>query len=169
MASGTLGVISDTHYSGPASFLPFDAIRSCFEEVDIILHAGDIVTEGLLSLLGTIAPVEAVYGNMDPSGITGRLPEKKVVIFAGKRIGMVHGTALLPPEDKPSYYFPGEKLDAFVFGHTHQSFSEHRNGILLFNPGSPVKPRNLSLPSVGIIRLSGDLLEGIVLSLRRDV
>jgi len=54
-----LGVISDTHgYINPKVF-------PIFEGVGQILHAGDIGSEDIITTLETIAPVQAIHGNID--------------------------------------------------------------------------------------------------------
>jgi len=59
-----IGVISDTHIPLSANKIP-DEIFKHFEGVDLILHAGDLIKLSVLDELRKIAPVEAVYGNMD--------------------------------------------------------------------------------------------------------
>jgi putative phosphoesterase len=54
-----LGVISDTH--GKLRPQVFDV----FAEVDHILHGGDVGPADVLTELEALAPVTAVYGNMD--------------------------------------------------------------------------------------------------------
>ena len=54
-----VGVISDTH-----GFLD-SRIRTIFQRVDHILHAGDIGPTSLISQMETLAPVTAVTGNTD--------------------------------------------------------------------------------------------------------
>ena len=52
-----IGVISDTHsYINPKVF-------PAFEGVELILHAGDIGSEDIITSLETLAPVKAIHGN----------------------------------------------------------------------------------------------------------
>ena len=55
-----IGLISDTHG------LVRPEVFAALEGVELILHAGD-VGDGVLDELATIAPIEAVYGNTDPT------------------------------------------------------------------------------------------------------
>jgi putative phosphoesterase len=153
-----LGIISDTHYPASRAHFPFDKIRQQFAGVTRILHAGDSTEQEVLDMLGTIAPVDAVCGNMDEAGLG--LPETLILSFGRIRIGMVHGAVPFPrPQDIMRYYFHQEKIDIFVFGHTHRPFNESAGGVRYFNPGSPAKPAFSCRPSVGLLTVSD---EGLV-------
>ncbi|HEY2895776.1 MAG TPA: metallophosphoesterase family protein, partial [Gemmatimonadaceae bacterium] len=54
-----VGLISDTHGLLRAG------VHEAFAGVDLIFHAGDVGGDDILNELSLIAPVEAVYGNMD--------------------------------------------------------------------------------------------------------
>lgn len=68
-----IGVISDTHVPVRARALPGEVLR-IFAGVDLILHAGDLVTLDVLDELRAIAPVFAVRGNVDHPEVQERLP-----------------------------------------------------------------------------------------------
>lgn len=53
-----IGVISDTHVPSRAHRVP-DAVLRHFEDVELIVHAGDLSTLGVLDQLAAYAPVEA--------------------------------------------------------------------------------------------------------------
>src|SRR5688500_7002692 len=80
-----IGVISDTH-----SY--FDhSVSAHFAGVDHIIHAGDIGTEAVITQLKALAPVTAVTGNVDWSGmlaLTYKTTEQ--LEFAGFRIYVTH-------------------------------------------------------------------------------
>lgn len=59
-----VGLIADTHIPYRRRYLPLAALKA-LEGVDLILHTGDINVLQVLSLLSTIAPVEAVASNGD--------------------------------------------------------------------------------------------------------
>ena len=61
-----LGIISDTH--GLLRPQVFDL----FKEVDHILHGGDVGKPEILTDLETLAPVTAVYGNVDDRELRSR-------------------------------------------------------------------------------------------------
>lgn len=128
-----LGVISDTHVRS-FSELPQNLVKT-LSTVDLIIHAGDIITMDVIKGLETLAPVRAVYGNMDYPEIRVALPEKQVFKIGGRKIGVVHGRgspAIL--ELNAPQLFSG--VDVIVFGHTHITYNKVINGVLLFNPGS---------------------------------
>ncbi len=85
-----VGVLSDTHVPTIMKALP-PIIFDIFRDVDLILHAGDIVEMSVLEELGAIAPVEAVAGNMDDSEAQGKLPYKKVITLGRYKAGIIHG------------------------------------------------------------------------------
>src|SRR3954468_15866966 len=62
-----IGVVSDTHG------LIRNSLFGVLAGVSQILHAGDVGGREVLAALGAIAPVQAVYGNVDP--IDGLLAE----------------------------------------------------------------------------------------------
>ena len=157
MKETKIGVISDTHYSNRLNQnLPIEKIKQAFKQATLIIHAGDITNICLLDILGEIAPVEAVCGNMDDAGIGSVLQRKKIIDIDGISVGIMHGFGSHEGfPGKISKFFEGDKLDAIVFGHTHTPFNEVINGILYFNPGSPVKPALPYPPSVGLLTITG--------------
>ncbi len=175
-----LGLISDTHMPGAAlddsRELPKQVIKA-FENVEMILHVGDIYAASCLDWLEQhIAPVCAV--EFAAAGLIKddpRVEEKRVLELEGHRIGMVHDFHAqgLPEEPiegaiekyrarngdlsvkKISEEFFGSPVDIVIFGHTHDRMIEEHNGILLVNPGSPVLPRQTrKLGTVGILEIS---------------
>ena len=85
-----VGVLSDTHIPGKATTLPRRAV-DILASSDAIIHAGDYVDDSVIIELEALAPFHGVCGNMDPSEIKRRLPEKRVVELAGFSIGIMHG------------------------------------------------------------------------------
>ncbi len=71
-------------------YLPAE-IFTAFAGVDMILHAGDIMEWSVIRELSTLAPVEAVYGNMDYPEIRQRLAGRRIIEMGGMRIGLIHG------------------------------------------------------------------------------
>ena len=63
-----IGLLSDTH----GHYDP--RIASLFGEVDEIWHAGDVGDYEVILQLNMIAPVVAVYGNIDGTPIRSRYP-----------------------------------------------------------------------------------------------
>ncbi|MBD3271692.1 MAG: YfcE family phosphodiesterase [Elusimicrobia bacterium] len=146
-----LGVISDTHaYNGGA--LSSD-IKKIFEGADGIIHAGDLTDYPILQELEHIATVWAVYGNMDTDQLKKELPERRIIEWEGKRIGVIHGAKLTRGDPRDILpVFVGDQIDCLIFGHSHQPFNQIIKGILCFNPGSPAGLYDYS-PSIGTLRI----------------
>ena len=151
-----IGIISDTH----GGLCP-DVFRH-FEGVDAILHAGDIGTEEVLWELETIAPVYAVRGNVDFFQAAKKLPRKRIETFESVRFGLIHGD-LFPRADLPERllpYFAGDRVQAIVFGHTHEKYIRRVGSIYLLNPGASNPRQVKSCYSVLIVEVdSGKIVK----------
>ncbi|WP_405293998.1 metallophosphoesterase [Methanobrevibacter sp.] len=135
-----IGLISDTHIPDRARILPQKVIDA-FNDVELILHAGDLTSLKVIDELEEIAPVMAVQGNMDrANGID--LPKAKIIEIEDLKIGVIHGE-VYPRADSDQLVYLAKELnvDILVSGHSHQPKIEQKDGILLLNPGSPVVPR----------------------------
>ena len=58
-----IGLISDTHIPDRAKELPQNVLDA-FNDVDMIIHAGDLTSLDVIEKLEETAPVMAVQGNM---------------------------------------------------------------------------------------------------------
>jgi len=141
-----IGVISDTH-----NFLD-PKIPELFAGVDHILHAGDIGQARLILELEQIAPVTAVLGNTDDSGLHYRLTE--IVELADRKF-LIHHIVDPHAPDETLQRLLHQKPAVVVFGHTHKQFSETINSILFFNPGYAGKSRFGMPRSVAILDVTG--------------
>jgi phosphoesterase, MJ0936 family len=135
--------------------------------VDQILHAGDIVCAELLDALGSIAPVQAVVGNMDSEELHMRLPERHVMQLAGHAIGLIHGWGApgdLPRKVVERFIDSGGKpeVEVVVFGHSHQPLNEKRQGVLLLNPGSPTDRHFAPYHSMAFLDLGTEVHSEII-------
>ena len=156
-----IGVISDTHLN-----LVSREFVQIFEEyladADMILHAGDIVSEKVVDFLAD-RNVHAVYGNMDPFEVQRRLPGKTIVEAGSYRIGLIHGwgpSAGL--EDRIADEFTD--VDAVVYGHSHMAANHLRDGVLYFNPGTATGYSSSGIHSIGVLEL-GDTISGRIIPL----
>lgn len=169
-----IGLISDTHMS--SGKLP-QAIVNTFQDVDLILHAGDLVAQNMIRLLERIAPVTAVHGNMDMAGVKLNLPSKGVIEVEGHRIGLIHGhrvphpnRVLSPPIDLETIHdyllseFQGEEIDCIVYGHTHQAHVETYREVLFINPGSATRGKG-GHSTVGLLTINQDQIRGEIIPL----
>jgi putative phosphoesterase len=141
-----VGVISDTHG------LVRPGVAAAFADVSLILHAGDVGGPKVLAALAALAPVEAVFGNVDdvhdPS-----LARERVVTIAGLAIHVSHGHELGSPtaERMLAQY----RADVVIFGHTHKAVVvREAGGRLACNPGA-AGPRRFNLrPSVARLTIT---------------
>lgn len=146
-----IGVISDTHIPSVTDKLP-DKIVEIFSGVDLILHAGDAVSNSVHDYLGLIADEIAVCGNMDHLDVCSALPAKRIVEVGRFRIGLTHGFGAPGPlVDWVRKQFEGEHVDAIVFGHSHHPMNEVVDGVLMFNPGTATDRRFSRELTVGIL------------------
>jgi len=169
-----VGLISDTHLS--SGVMP-QAIVDAFQGVDLILHAGDVVTLPMLRHLEAIAPVSAVQGNMDMPGVRLNLPVKTVIEAEGYQIGLIHGhgvpnpnQVLAPPLNLPAMHnyllseFQDEEVDCIVYGHTHQAHLESYQGVLIINPGSATRGKD-GQATVGTLTVGREGIRGEIIQL----
>lgn len=157
-----IGVLSDTHIPSRARKLPGILLNRFKEEkVDIIIHAGDIVGKRILDQLAEIAPVRAVFGNVDPPEMRKFLTERLELELVGYKIGITHGHNLRGHiMDKLSYIFPESNI--IIFGHTHYPCNKKINNQLYFNPGSPTDRRLQPHHSFGLIELDDKIKSKII-------
>lgn len=141
-----IGVLSDTH----GRLRP--TVLTEFAGVDHILHAGDVGNAGILVELQTVAPVTAVFGNVDSFDIRAQLPEVAELDAEGRRIAVVHGHQLGSPTPlglRSSH----PRADVVVFGHTHQPTLEWLDDRLFLNPGAAGPPRFNLKPSIALLEI----------------
>ncbi|MFQ5603868.1 MAG: metallophosphoesterase family protein [bacterium] len=155
-----IGVISDTHgFIHPKVF-------SIFDGVEQILHAGDIGSEDIVTSLETLAPVQAVYGNIDSFPLTSRYPEILTLELAEFTVCILHQYFGMdhPLIQNAVKNTPKKKIDLLIYGHTHQAQLERQGDLLLFNPGAAGRQRFSLRPAVGLLTLDirGAMLPEII-------
>lgn len=146
----TIGLIADTH----GRCRP--GVASALSGVDLILHAGDVGARDVLVELRTIAPVLAVYGNVDDPWDPD-LAEVRVIEREGWTIALTHGH--LVPRLTPEALLRRYDTRIVVFGHTHRRAEHRTNGRLAVNPGAAGPRRFDLLPSVARLVLSREQAE----------
>ncbi len=151
-----IGVIADTHIPTRGRIIP-PGLYGIFEDVGLILHAGDLVDEQVLDEFKVLSPVEAVAGNMDPVMLQSRLGRLKLIEVGSVKIGLLHGdiSGHRINYDQVLELFLPEKPQAVVFGHLHQPVEDYYKETLFFNPGSLIDPRRSPHPSCGLLQLNG--------------
>lgn len=163
-----VGIISDTHGALPRA--AYFELADC----DHIIHAGDIGDPGILDELRTLAPVVAVLGNND-------IPEYGASVgrYAAESIGGVRFLVAHTPQSlqaalsgRTSALVPGDPAPVVaVHGHTHvprvECGTEAFPARMLVCPGSPVRPRGGSVPSVAKIEIeAGAVRDARIVELR---
>lgn len=156
-------VISDTHIPRAAHDLP-EAVYKEIENVEMIVHAGDIVEKDLLEKLRSLRETKAVYGNMDSGALQHILKDKEVFQVGKFKIGLIHGYGA-PANliDTVAGEFKG--IDAVIFGHSHEPVNMVRDGVLFFNPGSPTDKIFAKTNNYGIIEVTDKAIEGKIVRL----
>ena len=168
-----VGVISDTHLRGGSNRAIPEQVWSAFQNVDLILHGGDLTVPDVLESLRAVAPVVAVRGNND-FGELRDLPISLRVEIEEVVIGLAHGDVpafsqrVRKLENAPgnrqtaanaiSHFEYDDDVRCIVFGHSHRPLlQEHEiegRRVLLLNPGSPTDRRYS--PHFGCARLKID-------------
>ena len=157
-----IGILSDTHLPRvtPAFKL---LVKTHFKDVDLILHAGDMVGLPMYEFLQSLA-VEAVQGNMDEGNLKAILPAKKTLTLGGVKIGLIHGwgpahglEGRLRPEFEP--------IDCLVYGHSHHPANHRSDGVLFFNPGSASGIGFFGKPTIGFLQVDASGIQGEILEI----
>ena len=171
-----VGVLSDTHISAARRRVLPGALLKAFEDVDLILHGGDVTAQSVLDELQKLAPVLAVHGNNDAESLG--LPVSRRVEIEQVVIGMCHGDVGASASLKPVPNLRGNGITAacalslfqfetdvrcIIFGHSHNPVISSVNiggrPMTLFNPGSPTDKRWNTFYGFGLMRIDGTHLE----------
>jgi putative phosphoesterase len=158
-----IGVISDTHIPERVSKIP-EIVFEVFKDVDLILHAGDLVSFDVLEELEQIAPTKCSQGNMDRAyGI--KLPKNVFIEIEGLKIGLNHGEVYPRGDTQQLKYIAMEMgVEVLISGHTHWPFIKEVGDVLMLNPGSATVPR-LSDPSVMILDINNRKLDAQIVKI----
>ncbi len=145
-----IGIISDTHIPSSIPEL-WPEVEIVFKDVDIILHAGDLITTGVVDWLERIAPTYAAEGNHDYglSDVDKRIRPKWFFKFEGFSLGLIHiidGWGSRTATDLVKTYLgttpDGLLPDIVVCGDSHFEFIRNEDGMLIINGGSATYPHN---------------------------
>jgi len=141
-----VGLISDTH-----GLLRASAMHA-LEGVALILHAGDVGSRDVLIELAALAPVQAVYGNVDDIH-TPELEARRWLTVEGWQIHVSHGHEF--PRPTPELLLHRYRdAGIIVFGHTHRALVHRAGDRLVVNPGAAGPKRFDVVPSVAKLTLS---------------
>ena len=155
-----VGVVSDTHgYLNPR-------VTELLRGDDHILHAGDIGDAGIIEELSNIAPVTAVRGNNDRTGPESLFPEEETLALDGRKIYLTHIVKVPKgPDHRSMEIYNNTGVDLVVFGHSHIALQQQLGQVLFFNPGAAGKRRFKVVPSIGLLELTEERVEGRIIPL----
>ena len=161
-----VGLVSDTHIPTRAKEIPlkvFDRLQN----VDFIIHAGDLVELKVIDKLEQLAPVLAVHGNMDRTNIREVLPEMNELKLLDWKIGVTHDPGALFGRTKMREIAEENNFDVLVYGHTHCPSMKWESKRLYINPGSPTNPLPpfLTKPAIAMLKLTREKVEPDIISL----
>jgi putative phosphoesterase len=162
----TVGLISDTHIPARARDIP-KKVFEVFEKVDFIVHAGDLVEMSVIDELEQLAPVLAVYGNMDGPEIRGKLPKLNSVKAFDWKIGVMHNPGALFGMRKMREVAKKNGFNVLVYGHTHNSSIKWEENTLFINPGSPTNPLPpfIAKPTVALMRITKEKITPAIIQI----
>jgi putative phosphoesterase len=153
MRMSVVGIISDTHG------LMRPAALNALVGTALILHAGDVGSEDVLSKLRKIAPVVAVRGNMDMGTWACRLPPTDVAELGSASFYVLHDLYQLDLNPRVAGF------TAVVSGHTHRAAMLQRKGVLYLNPGSAGPNRGAAPATLMRVTIGGPELEPEIVDL----
>ena len=160
-----VGLISDTHVPKKASSIP-QRVFEIFQNVDFIIHAGDLVELSVIDDLEQVAPVLAVHGSMDSAEATNALPVLNSLKIFGWKIGVMHDPEASNAPHKMVSIAKENGFNVFVHGRTHSPRVKWEGEILYVNPGSPTDPASiLKKPSVGLLQVTKNAIAPQIINL----
>jgi putative phosphoesterase len=133
LEKGRIGLISDTH-----GLVRPEAL-SALNDVELIIHAGDIGKSEVLEALKGIAPLAVIRGNNDNEQWAREIPDVLDLQIHGTTLRVIHNVHDLDNDKPPS------GIRVVVSGHSHKPLIVTRDDVLFVNPGS-AGPRRFKLP-----------------------
>lgn len=131
-----IGIVSDTH--GYVHSKVVDFLAPCSE----IWHAGDIGADSVLEKLSKVAPVKAVWGNIDDARLRSDIPEFQLFKVEDVLVLMTHIGGYPKKYQKNALAKIKElKPSLFISGHSHilKVMYDHDYNLLHINPGAAGK------------------------------
>ncbi len=132
-------IISDSHGN-------LDNVRKIMEkekDVDRVIHLGDLIGQDEQLKMICDCPIYAVRGNGDfwsknPMSDTVEIGKNKIFITHGHNFGVDFGI------DRLCYAAKEQGCNIAMYGHTHVPENSVFGGIIVVNPGSVSRPRQLN-------------------------
>ncbi|MCJ7466875.1 MAG: metallophosphatase family protein [Maribacter sp.] len=126
-------LLSDTH-----SHMD-EAILKYAEQADEIWHAGDIGSLAVIDALAALAPIRAVYGNIDDHQIQNEFPLDNRFTCEGVAVYMTHIGGYPPKYNaRTREIIKKDPPKLFICGHSHilKVMWDKKMGVLHMNPGA---------------------------------
>lgn len=145
-------VVSDTH----GRIDPFlDKIKD-IENIDYLIHLGDMVNDANRIKKATGLPMYVVRGNND--FLSENTPWKKLITFEQHKILLTHGHHERVNWGIDTLYYTAKEAGAemVLFGHTHVYLDEIIEGVRILNPGSAGYDRGGEYESFAILEISNE-------------
>ncbi|MCR5705133.1 MAG: metallophosphoesterase [Eubacterium sp.] len=132
-------VISDTH----GSMAGVEQVLEKHGSFDLVIHLGDIIKQEKLLEQMCKCPVKYVCGNCDYGSEN---PIADIVEFGKNRALITHGHYYDCNWgiDQLCYAADGNQCNMVMYGHTHIPEIVENEGIIVLNPGSLTRPRQLN-------------------------
>ncbi len=129
-------ILSDAHVPDRVPSIP-KKVKEMIERekpYDLVIYAGDLTGDEVLSWIDTLGPIVVVRGNMDYLP----LPEERVVEVGDFKVLVIHGHQVWPRGnlDMLNEIARERGADVIVHGHTHYPIITQKDGIIHLNPGS---------------------------------
>ena len=148
-----IGIISDTH-----GLIRQSVVKS-FNDVDLIVHAGDVGKPEVLETLQDITRVYPVRGNVDGGKLADKLPFTEVVKVGQVFLYVLHDVNALDLDPVAAGF------NAVISGHSHIPKIEEQNGVLFLNPGS-AGPKRVRYPvSIAFLYVNGASIDTEIVEL----
>jgi putative phosphoesterase len=147
-----LFVISDTHGKVDNALEIIDR----FNDIDLIIHLGDMSKDAIKISAHTEKTVLSVRGNNEVFSCP--TPEYHVLKTDHGDILLTHGHRDQVRTDLQRLLYRAEELEciAVFYGHTHIPMYSEIDGIYVLNPGSLSQPQNSQSGSYAIVDISKD-------------
>ncbi|MEX0804572.1 MAG: metallophosphoesterase family protein [Candidatus Binatia bacterium] len=153
LKTGRIGLVSDTH-----GLIRPQALAA-LNDVDLIVHAGDIGKPEVLEALRAIAPVAAIKGNNDTGPWARHIPEILDLHVKDRTLRVIHNVHDVERN------LASAGIHVVISGHSHKPSVEMRDDVLFVNPGS-AGPRRFKLPvTVGLLFLRNDDVNAEIIQL----
>lgn len=128
-------VVSDIHYPDRITKIP--DIKEIAKDCDGIICLGDYTKREVLDYLKSIAKnFFGIYGNMDEDKVKNELTRVLYFSIENIKIGLFHGNGGPSGIEERVRKELGDRVDAYIFGHTHKQACHYIFEKFYFNPGA---------------------------------